>query len=79
MGLLRVRRVLFLFARHPAANLGFPVTVSVGLIGLLLTLPVMEAPFTMALERLLAQFQQRSKPFYLIKIALNQNGVSAPF
>jgi hypothetical protein len=53
--------------------------VSLGLIGLLLTQPVMEAPFTMALERLLAQFQQRSKPFYLIKIALNQNGVSVPF
>jgi len=31
--------------------IGSPVTVSVGLIGLLLTLPLMEAPFTMALER----------------------------
>ena len=79
MGPLRVRRVLCRFARHPAANLGFPVTVSVGLIGLLLTQPVMEAPFTMALERLLAQFQQRSTPFDLIQIALNQNGVSVPF
>jgi flagellar biosynthetic protein FliR len=37
--------------------IGFPVTVSIGLVGLLLTLPVMEAPFTMALERLLANFQ----------------------
>ena len=36
--------------------IGFPVTVSLGLIGLLLTLPVMEAPFTMALERMLAHF-----------------------
>ncbi len=53
--------------------------MSLGWIGLLLTLPVMEAPFTMALERLLAQFQQRSTPFYLIQMALNQNGVSVPF
>ena len=37
--------------------IGFPVTVSVGLIGMLLTLPMMQAPFTMALERMLAQFQ----------------------
>jgi flagellar biosynthetic protein FliR len=37
--------------------IGFPVTVSVGLVGMLLTLPMMQAPFTMALERMLAQFQ----------------------
>ena len=37
--------------------IGFPVTVSVGLIGMLLTLPMMQAPFTMALERMLAHFQ----------------------
>jgi flagellar biosynthesis protein FliR len=37
--------------------IGFPITVSVGLIGMLLTLPMMEAPFTMVLERMLAQFQ----------------------
>ena len=37
--------------------IGFPVTVSVGLIGLLLTLPMMQMPFTMALERMLAHFQ----------------------
>ena len=37
--------------------IGFPVTVSVGLIGMLLTLPMMQAPFMMALERMLAQFQ----------------------
>ncbi len=36
---------------------GFPVTLGVGLIGLLLTLPLMQAPFTMALERLLSLFQ----------------------
>ena len=37
--------------------IGFPVTVSVGLIGMLLTLPMMQMPFTMALERMLAHFQ----------------------
>lgn len=36
--------------------IGFPITLSVGLIGITLTLPLMEQPFTMALERLLAQF-----------------------
>ena len=37
--------------------IGFPVTVAVGLIGMLLTLPMMQVPFTMALERMLAYFQ----------------------
>jgi flagellar biosynthetic protein FliR len=37
--------------------IGFPVTLGVGLLGVLLTLPMMQAPFTMALERLLANFQ----------------------
>ena len=37
--------------------IGFPVTLGVGLLGMLLTLPAMQAPFTMALERLLAYFQ----------------------
>jgi len=37
--------------------IGFPITVGVGLVGMLLTLPMMQAPFTMALERLLATFQ----------------------
>jgi flagellar biosynthetic protein FliR len=37
-------------------SIGFPITVSVGLIGMLLTLPMMQMPFTMALERMLAQF-----------------------
>ncbi len=37
--------------------IGFPVTVAVGLIGMLLTLPMLQLPFTMALERMLAQFQ----------------------
>jgi len=38
-------------------SIGFPITVSVGLVGMLLTLPMMQAPFTMALERMLAYFQ----------------------
>jgi flagellar biosynthetic protein FliR len=37
--------------------IGFPITVSVGLIGVLLTLPMMQVPFTMALERLLENFR----------------------
>ena len=37
--------------------IGFPVTVSVGLVGVLLTLPMMQMPFTMALERMLQQFR----------------------
>ncbi|CAN5564891.1 flagellar biosynthetic protein FliR [soil metagenome] len=35
---------------------GFPITLGVGLIGMLLTLPMMQAPFTMALERMLSLF-----------------------
>jgi flagellar biosynthetic protein FliR len=38
-------------------SIGFPITVSVGLIGMLLTLPMMQVPFTMALERMLSYFQ----------------------
>ena len=37
--------------------IGFPITVSVGLAGVLATLPLMQVPFTMALERMLALFQ----------------------
>jgi len=37
--------------------IGFPITLSVGLLGVLLTLPMMQAPFTMALERILSNFQ----------------------
>jgi flagellar biosynthetic protein FliR len=37
--------------------IGFPVTVSVGLIGVLMTLPMMQLPFTMVLEQMLAHFQ----------------------
>lgn len=37
-------------------SIGFPITVGVGLVGTLLTLPMMQVPFTMALERMLAVF-----------------------
>lgn len=38
-------------------SVGFPITVTVGLIGMLLTLPLLEQPFAMALQRMLANFQ----------------------
>ena len=37
-------------------SVGFPLTVSIGLIGMTATLPLMETPFTVALERLLGLF-----------------------
>jgi flagellar biosynthetic protein FliR len=37
--------------------IGVPISLSVGLVGILLTLPMMQMPVTMALERMLAQFQ----------------------
>jgi flagellar biosynthetic protein FliR len=37
--------------------IGFPITLSVGLLGVLLTLPIMSTPFTMALERMLENFR----------------------
>jgi flagellar biosynthetic protein FliR len=37
--------------------IGFPVTLGVGLVGVMLTLPMMQLPFTMALEKMLAHFQ----------------------
>lgn len=36
--------------------IGFPITLGVGLLGMLLTLPLMQQPFTMALERMLDYF-----------------------
>ena len=36
--------------------IGFPITLGVGLIGILLTLPMLQQPFTMALQRMLAYF-----------------------
>ena len=38
-------------------SVGFSITVSVGLIGMLLTLPMLQAPLVAALERMLALFQ----------------------
>ena len=37
--------------------IGFPISLSVGLVGMLLTLPLMGTPFTMALERMLEYFR----------------------
>jgi flagellar biosynthetic protein FliR len=37
--------------------IGFPLTMTVGLVGVLLTLPLMQMPFTTALERMLTMFR----------------------
>lgn len=59
--MLFVNLVLGMIARVAAQlnifAIGFPITLGVGLIGLLLTLPAMQQPFTMALERLLTHFR----------------------
>lgn len=59
--LLFVNIVLGVISRvAPQINVfavGFPITLSVGLIGMLLTLPLMQSPFSMALERMLSQFR----------------------
>jgi flagellar biosynthetic protein FliR len=59
--LLFVNLVLGTISRvAPQINIfaiGFPVTLGVGLLGLLATLPLMQQPFTLALERLLRHFQ----------------------
>jgi flagellar biosynthesis protein FliR len=36
---------------------GFPITLGMGLLGLVLTLPLLQTPFTMALERMLDNFR----------------------
>ena len=58
--LLFVNLVLGAISRvAPQINIfaiGFPVTLGVGLLGMLLTLPALQRPFSMALERLLSQF-----------------------
>ncbi len=38
-------------------SIGFPITLSVGFTGLWLTLPLMQTPLTMALERMMGYFQ----------------------
>ncbi|HEX6016584.1 MAG TPA: flagellar biosynthetic protein FliR [Burkholderiaceae bacterium] len=59
--LLFVNIVLGVISRvAPQINVfavGFPVTVAVGLIGMLMMLPMMQSPFTMALERMLTHFR----------------------
>jgi flagellar biosynthetic protein FliR len=59
--LILVNMVMGLVARvAPQMNIfsvGFPVSLSVGLTGLWLTLPMMQTPLTMALERVLSLFQ----------------------
>lgn len=59
--LLFVNLVLGVISRvAPQMNVfavGFPVTLGLGLIGVLLTLPMMQGPFTMALEQMLSAFQ----------------------
>ncbi|HWP20388.1 MAG TPA: flagellar biosynthetic protein FliR [Burkholderiaceae bacterium] len=47
----RVAQQLNIFA------VGFPITIGVGLLGVLLTLPLLEQPFTMAIEQMLSRFQ----------------------
>lgn len=37
--------------------IGFPITVAVGLVGVLLTLPLLAAPFTLALEQMLERMR----------------------
>lgn len=52
MGVIsRVAQQLNIFA------IGFPVTLGVGLLGLLLTLPLLEQPFTQALAQMLGQLR----------------------
>jgi flagellar biosynthetic protein FliR len=59
--LLFVNLVLGLISRVAAQMnifaIGFPITVGVGLLGMLLTLPMMQVPFTLALEAMLVQFR----------------------
>jgi flagellar biosynthesis protein FliR len=59
--LLFVNLVLGIISRVAAQMnifaIGFPITLGVGLVGVLITLPMMNAPFTMALERMLMRFQ----------------------
>ena len=38
-------------------SVGFPITLAVGLIGMLLTLPLLDQPFAMAMAQMLAHFQ----------------------
>lgn len=59
--LMLVNLVLGVISRvAPQINvfaIGFPITLGVGLLGMLITLPALQQPFNMALERMLAHFQ----------------------
>lgn len=59
--LILVNLVMGLVARvAPQMNIfsiGFPITLGVGFTGLWLTLPMMQTPLTMALERMMSYFQ----------------------
>ena len=59
--LLMVNLVLGLISRVASQinvfSVGFPVTLGVGLLGMLLTLPALQQPFNVALERLLSFFR----------------------
>jgi flagellar biosynthesis protein FliR len=59
--LLFVNLVLGVISRvAPQINIfavGFPITLGVGLVGMLLTLPLLQQPFTTALERMLDHFR----------------------
>ena len=59
--LLLVNVVMGLMARVASQlnvfSIGFPITLGVGLTGLWLTLPMMQTPLTMAIERMLGYFQ----------------------
>ncbi|MFN9503981.1 MAG: flagellar biosynthetic protein FliR [Rubrivivax sp.] len=59
--LLFINLVLGLISRvAPQINVfavGFPITRGVGLVGMLLTLPLMQQPFLMAMDRVLAGFR----------------------
>ncbi len=59
--MLLVNLVLGVISRvAPQINvfaIGFPVTLSVGLLGMLITLPLLQQPFSAALARMLSHFQ----------------------
>lgn len=59
--LLFVNLVLGAISRvAPQINIfavGFPVTLSIGLLGIVLTLPVLQEPFMLALDRMLSNFR----------------------
>lgn len=59
--LLMVNLVMGLISRVASQinvfSVGFPVTLGVGLVGMMVTLPLLQQPFTVALERMLSMFR----------------------